>query len=99
MMRGYFNGFDQYSQFGSGFDRYSQFGSHMGSGYMWIGMTFRVLVIVALSILVIWAVKTIVHSKNSKEISVNKSLEIIKERYAKGEINKEEYDILYKNLV
>ena len=94
-MRGYFNGFDQYSQFGSGFDRYSQFGSHMGSGYMWIGMTFRVLVIVALFILVIWAVKTIVHSKNSKEISVNKSLEIIKERYAKGEINKDTVLVIF----
>ena len=89
MMRGYFNGIDQYTRFNN----------HMNPEFMWIGMAFRVLIVVAVFILIIWLVKPLVNSKNTKEVQVNKTLEIIKERYARGEISKEEYDILYKNLV
>ena len=89
MMRGYFNGIDQYTRFDY----------PMHSSYMWIGMTFRILLVVAIFILIVWVVKMFVTSNNTKLTHVNKSLEIIKERYARGEITKEEYDILYKNLV
>lgn len=89
MMRGYFNGIDQYTRFNN----------PMNTGYMWMGMAFRILFVAAVFILIVWVVKTLVSSNNTKVVQVNKTLDIIKERYARGEITKEEYDILYKNLV
>lgn len=90
-MRGYFNFNDV--------DRFSRFGSTFGGEFMWVGMLLRVFFVVAVFILVIWIVKTLVNSHNTKVILPNKSIDIIKERLAKGEITKEEYDILYKNLI
>jgi len=66
---------------------------------MWVGMLLHILFVIAVFVLIIWVVKTLVKSHNAKVITSNKSLDIIKERLAKGEITKEEYDILYKNLV
>ena len=91
MMRGYFNFNDV--------DRLGRFGSTFGGEYMWLGMLLHILFVIAVFVLIIWVVKTLVKSHNEKVITSNKSLDIIKERLAKGEITKEEYDILYKNLV
>lgn len=91
MMRGYFNFNDV--------DCLGRFGSTFGGEYMWVGMLLHILFVIAVFVLIIWVVKTLVKSHNAKVITSNKSLDIIKERLAKGEITKEEYDILYKNLV
>jgi putative membrane protein len=91
MMRGYFNFNDV--------DRFGRMGSSFGGEFMWVGMLLHVLFVIAVFVLIIWVVKTLVKSHNAKVITSNKSLDIIKERLAKGEITKEEYDILYKNLV
>ena len=91
MMRGYFNFNDV--------DRIGRLGSTFGGEYMWIGMLLHALFVIAVFVLIIWVVKTLVRSHNAKVTLPNKSLDIIKERLAKGEITKEEYDILYKNLV
>jgi len=91
MMRGYFNFNDV--------DRLGRFGLTFGGEYMWVGMLLHILFVIAVFVLIIWVVKTLVKSHNAKVITSNKSLEIIKERLAKGEITKEEYDILYKNLI
>jgi len=91
MMRAYFNF--------NGVDRFSRFGSTFGGEYMWVGMLLHVIFLIAVFVLIIWIVKTLVKSHNAKGTLPNKSIDIIKERLAKGEITKEEYDILYKNLV
>jgi putative membrane protein len=92
MMRGYFN-YD-------GLDRFSRFGSNtFGGQYMWIGMVLHILFVIAVFVLVIWIVKKLLNNQKPKAIESSKALEIIKERYAKGEITKEEYDNLRRDLI
>ena len=77
----------------------------MGSGMMgggmgfWMifNMLFWVLIIVGIVFLAIWAVnKTRGSELKPKEES---ALEILKKRYAKGEINKEEFEAKKKDLL
>ena len=81
---------------------------HMGPGMMggwgmgWFGMIFMllfwVLLIVGLIFLIKWLVQT---TRKGAEISGGglKALDILKERYARGEINKEEYEGIKKDLM
>ena len=82
---------------------------HMGPGMMgsgwgmgWFGMFFMlvfwVLVVVCLIFLIKWLVQT---TSGKKEIASagNRALEILKERYAKGEIDKAEFENKKKDLL
>ena len=55
---------------------------------------------VAIIALVVWGVKKLVGHRESKTGTFEKSdpLEIAKERYAKGQISKEEFDQMKKDL-
>ena len=52
----------------------------------------------AIIIFIVWVVKEI-GGKNHERTNSNSALEILKERYAKGEINKEEFEAKKKDLV
>ena len=81
---------------------------HMGPGMMggwgmgWFGMIFMllfwVLVIVGLIFLIKWLVQT---TRKGAETSSggSKALDILGERYARGEISKEEYEGIKKDLM
>jgi putative membrane protein len=73
----------------------------MGWGMSWFGMIFMiafwVLMIVGLIFLVKWLIQTTSGKKDVFSGS-NKALEIIKERYAKGEIDKAEFETKKKDL-
>ena len=81
---------------------------HMGPGMMggwgmgWFGMIFMllfwVLVIVGLIFLIKWLIQT---TRKGAETSNggSRALDILGERYAKGEINKEEYEGIKKDLM
>jgi putative membrane protein len=90
---------------------YAQTGQYggwgMGSGMMggygmgWFGdifmIMFWILILVGLIFLIRWLIQSTSHDKTSG-IGSNRSLEILKERYARGEIDKEEFESKKKDL-
>ncbi len=62
----------------------------MNTGMMLLYMILWILVIVGIILLVIWAIKKARESGHS--IFGESALEILKKRYARGEISKEEYE-------
>lgn len=58
----------------------------MGYGYGWI---IGLIVLVAVIVIIVSAMQ---HRKNSNRIKYNSPHDILKIRYAKGEISKDEYD-------
>ena len=72
-----------------------------GGGPGWIGMVFGfiffILVVIGIIFLIVWLVKRSNHPivENRTE---SKALEVLKERYAKGEITKDQFDIMKKDL-
>lgn len=88
MMRGYFNGVDRFSRVG--------FGMFDGP-YMWVAMLLHLLIIVGVILFIIWIVRKLTHPKHVN-IDSSSAIEIVKERYAKGEITKEEFENLRKDL-
>jgi len=83
-------------------------GWHMGPGMMgewgmgWFGgiisMAFWILVLVGLVFLIKWLIQA---TRGEKEIRPggSRALEILKERYARGEIQKEEYETKKKDIM
>ncbi len=69
-----------------------------GFGWMWL---MPVLWIVLLG-LIIWAIVALVHraseSRGQDSSKTSSALEVLKERYARGEIKKEEYDEKKRDL-
>ncbi len=87
MMRG-FSGFQSFSRFG------------MMGNIGWFGMLICLLIIILIIIGVVYLIKGLTN-RSHKDVSSNtnnRSLEILNERLAKGEINKEEYDSIKRSL-
>jgi putative membrane protein len=72
-----------------------------GWGMGWFGMIFMlvfwVLVIVGLVFLIKWLIQTTSSGKTEGRIGP-KVIDILKERYARGEISKEEFDTIKQDL-
>ena len=70
----------------------------MGWGGMWFGWIFWLVIIGG----IIWAVVTIVNNNNRKQQNYfpreEDALEILKKRYARGEINREQFEQMKKDL-
>jgi len=64
-----------------------------GNPGMWMGMTFGVIFLLILLALFIWMIVTVSrrNSTDRPSQSNNRSVETLKERYARGEIGTEEY--------
>lgn len=62
-----------------------------GGGFMWI---FWILLIVA----IVWAVKATGGSRNNPPENRKSALDILKERYARGEIDQQEFEQKRKEL-
>lgn len=88
--------------------QWGQYGGwHMGPGMMggwgmgWLGMIFMmafwILVIVGLVFLIKWLIQS---TRGAKEVGhgTSRALEILKERYARGEITKEEFEQMKKDI-
>ncbi len=71
-----------------------------GMGGMWFGWLFWLVIIV----LIAWGVITVVNSSRSRGNGPhfspdNDALDILKKRYARGEISKEEFEKMKKDLL
>jgi len=72
------------------------YGDAWGAG-MWLMMSFMILFWVGIVALVIWLVTR--SARSGSYVSDRRTpLEIARERYAKGEVSKEEFDQIRKNL-
>ena len=72
-------------------------GYYSGGGIigMFLGLIFFIAIIVAVIILIVWLVKKKSYCKGENKSRV---LDILKERYAKGEITKEQFEAMKKDL-
>ena len=94
---------DVYVQ-GSG---YGGWGMHHGPGgwgfgMPWFGMIFMMLFWIAVIVGIIFLIRWLILSTRSKSpggAAGDSALEILKTRYAKGEINKEEFEEKKKDLL
>ena len=76
------------------YNGYGGLGNMMG---FWGGGIMMLVVWVAIIIFIVWIVKEI-NGKNKNSKSDSNVLDILKERYAKGEINKQEFEEKKKDL-
>ncbi|MHB1254345.1 MAG: SHOCT domain-containing protein [Candidatus Humimicrobiaceae bacterium] len=76
-------------------------GGFFGGGLGWIGMIFGfiffILVVIGIIFLIVWLVKRS-NYPGVENRTESKSLEVLKERYAKGEITKDQFDNMKKDL-
>ncbi len=62
-----------------------------GGGFMWI---FWILLIVIL----VWIIKAVINTGSDNNLSEDSPLEMLKKRYARGEIDEQEYECRRKEL-
>ena len=78
-------------------------GGFFGGGMGWIGMIlgfiFFILIIIGIILFIVWLVKRVAHSGTEHPKISNKAMEVLKERYAKGEITKDQYEDIKKDLL
>lgn len=72
--------------------------SGLGHFGMFFGFIFMFLFFTGFVLLIIWIVKQFGHGGQSTSSPAGNALEILKERYAKGEISKEEFTEMKKEL-
>jgi putative membrane protein len=76
-------------------------GGYYGGGLGWIGMIFGfiffILCVTGIIFLIVWLVKRSNHP-GTENRTESKAIEVLKERYAKGEITKEQFENIKKDL-
>ncbi|GBD92450.1 hypothetical protein BMS3Abin05_00021 [bacterium BMS3Abin05] len=67
----------------------------------WGGMVFQLLFLIVFIIAIVWAVKRVAgqNRSNTSSSGGDSALDILKKRYAKGEIDKEEFEQKKRDLV
>ena len=74
-----------------------------GWGMGWFGLIFMIvfwgLIIVGLVLLIRWLIQNTSSKAHSGVSTGPKAIDILKERYARGEINRDEFESMKKNLL
>lgn len=76
----------------------SGFWGGFGTIWMILNFIFFALIIAGIVILIVWIVKRISLTE-PKELKKEGAIEILKERYAKGELTKKEFEDMKKDLI
>lgn len=63
-------------------------------GGMWLGLIFWIVIIV----LIVYLIVRFANQQNTRTTSNESALDILKKRYARGEISKEEFEEIKKDL-
>jgi putative membrane protein len=71
-------------------------GSGLGYGYMGLGLIFWILIIVGVVLLIKWFVDQGKTTGGEQQMS---AMELLKTRYARGEITAEEFEEMKKRLI
>lgn len=69
--------------------------SYYGYGWMLLGLVFMVLFWAAVILLILWLYRQL---KGGAPVIGESALDILKKRYAKGEITREEFERMRKDL-
>ena len=76
-------------------------GGFFGGGLGWIGMVFGfiffILLVIGIIFLIVWLVKRS-NNPGVENKTDSKYLEVLKERYARGEITKDQFDNMKRDL-
>ncbi len=74
-------------------------GGPWGGGWWWglIMMIFWLLVLVGIVLLVVWLVRQV--TRHEPRSGASRALEILQERYARGEITREQYEQMRRDLL
>ncbi len=72
------------------------YGYHFGMGWMLLGFVFWVFIIVCAVLLVLWIIGRGGRRKGVEDD--DSALGILNKRYARGEITKEQYDVMKKDI-
>ena len=65
---------------------------------MFLFFPFAIALIAGIVIFVIWAVRRTTQTQESKQYSESNALVILKERYARGEISRNDYENIKKDI-
>lgn len=82
---------------------HSPWGNMMG-GWGWMGMVFNLLILILIVAALIMAIRWVLQGGRSREGndtrqgSSGRAMEVLKERYARGEIDKDEFEQKKKDL-
>ena len=69
-----------------------------GMGIGIIGVLFSVIFWAGIIALIIWAITKLVKNENSGKVEKQSPIDFAKERYARGEITKEEFEQIKKDI-
>ncbi len=72
-------------------------GYGMMGAYGWIGMIFNLLILAGVIILVVWAVRRFTE-RGSGQSGSQSARDIVQQRYARGEITREQYQQMLNDL-
>lgn len=67
-----------------------------GGTYMWVGMAIRVILLIGFIALVIWTIKRF--TTKSVESTEDEAVQTVRNRYASGDLTKEQFDQLMADL-
>ncbi|MDX2481460.1 MAG: SHOCT domain-containing protein [Desulfuromusa sp.] len=75
----------------------------MGAGMGWFGMIFMLvfwgLIIAGVVLLIKWLVQNTGSNRSSVAATDSKAMDILKQRYARGEIARDEFESMKKDLL